>query len=73
MSDPVGPTPDKIMQLISGGWAAAILGSASTHSIFNALEGGDDAAGVAKKSGVSVRGAQAVHLPGGLVGEGHRQ
>ena len=55
------PTPDKVMQLITGGWAAAILGSAAKHGIFNALEGGgDDAEGVAKKAGISARGAQAV-------------
>ena len=60
MSIPTEPTPDKVMQLITGGWAAAILGSAAKHGIFNALEGeGDDAAGVAKKAGISVRGAQA--------------
>ncbi len=53
--------PDKIMQIISGGWATAILGSAATHGVFNALEGGgDDAKGVAKKTGISERGAQAV-------------
>jgi SAM-dependent methyltransferase len=56
-----GPTPDKIMQLISGGWAAAILGSAAKYGVFNALEGGgENAAGVAKKSGIAERGAQAV-------------
>jgi len=55
------PNPDKVMQVITGGWAAAILGSAAKHGIFNALEGGgDNARGVAKKSKVSVRGAQAV-------------
>ena len=49
------------MQLISGGWASAILGSAAKHGVFNALEnGGDAAAGVAKKTGISARGAQAV-------------
>jgi ubiquinone/menaquinone biosynthesis C-methylase UbiE len=49
------------MQLITGGWAAAILGSAAKHRVFNALEdGGDDAKGVAKKAGISERGAQAV-------------
>jgi SAM-dependent methyltransferase len=49
------------MQLITGGWATAILGSAAKHGIFNALEGGgDDAEGVAKKAGISERGAQAV-------------
>src|SRR5579864_5158236 len=55
------PTPEKVMQLITGGWAAAILGSAAKHGVFNALEGGgDDAQGVAMKAGISVRGAQAV-------------
>ena len=55
------PKPDKIMQIISGGWATAILGSAAKHGIFNALEGdGDNAKGVAKKAGISERGAQAV-------------
>lgn len=61
MSVPAGPTPDKVMQLITGAWATAILGSAAKHGIFNALErDGDDAEGVAKKAGISVRGAQAV-------------
>lgn len=55
------PTPDKVVQLITGGWAAAILGSAAQHGVFNALEGDDDnAEGVAQKTGISVRGAQAV-------------
>ncbi|HXT00108.1 MAG TPA: methyltransferase [Elusimicrobiota bacterium] len=49
------------MQLISGGWAAAILGAAAKNGVFNALDdGGEDAAGVAKKTGISARGAQAV-------------
>jgi SAM-dependent methyltransferase len=49
------------MQLITGGWAAAILGSAAQHGVFNALEGdGDNADGVVQKTGISVRGAQAV-------------
>ena len=61
MSVPVGPTPDKVMQWITGGWAAAILGSAARHGVFNALEGdGDHAEGVAKTAGISLRGAQAV-------------
>jgi len=72
MSGSNTPTPDKVMQIITGGWAAAILGSAATHGVFNALEGsGDTADGVAKKAGISVRGAQAVldGLTGfGLVG-----
>jgi ubiquinone/menaquinone biosynthesis C-methylase UbiE len=49
------------MQYITGGWASAIVGSAARHGIFNALEGdGDRAEGVAKKAGISLRGAQAV-------------
>jgi ubiquinone/menaquinone biosynthesis C-methylase UbiE len=49
------------MQLITGGWAAAIVGSAARHGVCDALEGGDDdAEGVAKKTGISKRGAQAV-------------
>jgi len=47
------------MQLISGGWAAAILGAAAKHGIFNAVEGdGGDAASVAARCGISERGAQ---------------
>ena len=61
MSTPNQPTPDKVMQLITGGWVAAILGSAAKHGVFDALTGeGDDAAGVANKTGISHRGAQAV-------------
>src|SRR3954470_11214075 len=61
MSVEPSPTPEKIMQFISGGWAAAILGSAAKHAIFNALEGdGGDANSVAQRCGISQRGAQAV-------------
>jgi SAM-dependent methyltransferase len=61
MSGSTTLTPDKIMQIITGGWAAAILGSAAKHGVFNALEGGGDSAeGVAKKTEISIRGAQAV-------------
>ena len=42
MSTQAEPTPDKVMQLITGGWAAAILGSAAKHGVFNALEGDGD-------------------------------
>ena len=56
-----GPTPDKIMQLITGGWAVSILGAAAKHGIFTALEAGPDTVdGVAKKTGISLRGAQAL-------------
>ena len=64
-----GPTPDKVMQIITGAWATSILGAATRHGIFTALEGNpatvDD---VAKKTGISLRGAQA--LLDGLTGLG---
>ena len=61
MTAPGGPTPDKVMQFITGGWVTAIVGSAARHGVFNVLEaGGDHAEGVAQKTGISLRGAQAV-------------
>jgi ubiquinone/menaquinone biosynthesis C-methylase UbiE len=64
-----GPTPDKVMQLITGAWAASILGAAARHGLFTALEGNPDSTdGVAKKTGISSRGAQA--LLDGLTGVG---
>ena len=64
-----GPAPDKIMQIITGGWATAILGAAARHGIFEALEGnGAPVEGVAQRTGISLRGAQA--LLDGLTGLG---
>jgi Dimerisation domain/O-methyltransferase domain len=64
-----GPTPEKIMQITTGGWATSILGSAARHGIFNALEGNPAGAEeVAKKAQISPRGAQA--LLDGLTGLG---
>lgn len=62
MSHPAGqPTPEKVMQLITGGWAAAIVGSGARHGVFGALESGAaNAEAVAQKTGISTRGAQAV-------------
>jgi len=60
------PKPDKIMQLVSGSWASAILGASAVHGVFNHLEAGLSTAELAKKSGLSVRGAQA--LLDGLLG-----
>lgn len=61
------PSPEKVMQVISAGWACSILGSAARHGIFTHLEGpGNDAEGLAKEAGVSRRGAQA--LLDGLTG-----
>ena len=63
------PSPEKVMQFITGGWVAGVLGSAARHGIFAHLEnGGDTAEGVAKKAGISTRGAQA--LLDGLTGLG---
>jgi len=57
------------MQLITGGWATSILGAAAQHGIFTALEGNPaNTEGVANKTGISVRGAQA--LLDGLTGLG---
>jgi ubiquinone/menaquinone biosynthesis C-methylase UbiE len=64
-----GPTPEKVMQLITGAWAASILGTAAGHGLFTALEDNPDtAAGLAKRVGISPRGAQA--LLDGLTGLG---
>ena len=64
-----GPTPEKIMQLVTGGWATSILGAAARHGIFTVLEGNPASAeDVAKKTEISLRGAQA--LLDGLTGLG---
>ena len=61
MTTTVAVTPDKVMQLITGGWASAILGAAARHRVFDALEAGTtDVDGVAARTGISTRGAQAV-------------
>jgi SAM-dependent methyltransferase len=63
------PTPEKVMRLITGGWACSILGAAARHGIFTALERNPDTAeNVAKETGISFRGAQA--LLDGLTGLG---
>lgn len=63
------PTPDRVMQLITGAWAASIVGAAARHGIFTALEAApDDAKGIAKRVSISPRGAQA--LLDGLTGLG---
>ncbi|MBZ5698522.1 MAG: methyltransferase domain-containing protein [Acidobacteriia bacterium] len=64
-----GPSPEKVMQIITGGWATSILGAAAQHGVFTALEGNPATAeSVAKKTGISSRGAQA--LLDGLTGLG---
>jgi predicted O-methyltransferase YrrM len=63
------PTPERIMQLATGGWAAGILGAAASHSLFTHLEAGADTAGkLAAEARISERGAQT--LLDGLVGLG---
>jgi ubiquinone/menaquinone biosynthesis C-methylase UbiE len=62
-------TPEKVMRVITGGWACSILGSAVTHSLFRHLEGeGQTPDVVSQKAGISRRGAQA--LLDGLLGLG---
>jgi SAM-dependent methyltransferase len=64
-----GPAPDKIMQLITGGWASSILGASARHGIFTTLEANPDTAeAIARKTGISLRGAQA--LLDGVTGMG---
>jgi hypothetical protein len=63
------PTPERIMQLATGGWAAGILCAAASHSLFTHLEAGADTADkLAAQAGISERGAQT--LLDGLMGLG---
>jgi SAM-dependent methyltransferase len=63
------PTPDRILQISTGGWAAGVLGAAVNHSVFAHLDSGEDTAEkLAKAAGISERGAQV--LLDGLVGLG---
>src|SRR5436190_15523926 len=49
------------MQLVTGGWATSVLGAAARHGLFTALEGAPaNTDNLAKKTGISVRGAQAL-------------
>jgi len=62
-------TPEKVMQIITGGWTTSILGAAARHGVFTALEGNPATTEeVAKETGISSRGAQA--LLDGLTGLG---
>ena len=63
------PAPDRVMQLVTGPWAASILRAGVRHGIFTALEAHpDNAEGLAQRVGISSRGAQA--LLDGLTGLG---
>ncbi len=63
------PTLERIMQVASGGWALAILAAAAHNSIFTHVEAGADTVEtLAKKAGLSARGAGA--LLDGLVSLG---
>ena len=63
------PTPERIMQLVTGGWVTGILGAAASHSLFTHLHAGADTADkLAAQAGISERGAQT--LLDGLVGLG---
>lgn len=61
MSTVAAPSPEKVMQMITGGWAASVLGAAARYGVFDALDaGGGTAETVAQSTGISLRGAQAV-------------
>lgn len=63
------PSPDRIMQIATGDWAASILATSLIHSVFTHLHNGADTPDdVAKQARISVRGAQT--LLDGLVGLG---
>jgi ubiquinone/menaquinone biosynthesis C-methylase UbiE len=60
------PTPERIMQIGSGHWASRILASATHFGVFTYLsKGALTADEVAKRAGISARGAQAL-LDGAL-------
>ncbi|RJO70760.1 class I SAM-dependent methyltransferase [Nocardia panacis] len=62
-------TPERIFQMATGHWAAALLGTGATHSVFTHLAAGaTDAEQIAQRARISERGAQA--LLDGLVGLG---
>jgi ubiquinone/menaquinone biosynthesis C-methylase UbiE len=63
------PSPEGIMQVATGAWAAGILGAGVIHSVFTHLESGADTNdAVMKTAGLSARGTTA--LLDGLVGLG---
>lgn len=51
---------DGLVEVITGTWRCAILGAAVTHRVFDHLEQADSVAGVARVTGISTRGAQAL-------------
>jgi len=61
--------PERVMQLITGGWAAGVVGAGAAHSVFTHLDAGaGNANELAKRAGISERGAQV--LLDGLTGLG---
>lgn len=62
-------SPERITQLATGGWAAATLGAAVSHSLFTHIDRGQRTVDeIAKAAGISPRGALA--LVDGAVGIG---
>ena len=52
------PTPERIIQISTGGWAAAILATAVIHSVFTHVEAGADTVeALRRKADISPRGA----------------
>ena len=68
MSEQV-PTPERIIQVATGGWASAVLAAGVIHSVFTHVEKGTETLeSLASRAGLSPRGAGA--LLDGLVGLG---
>lgn len=61
-------TPDRIMQITTGGWASAVLGASAEVGLFDHLEEPRTAGDLAAVAKISPRGAQA--LLDGLLGLG---
>ncbi len=63
------PTPARIIQISTGGWAAALLATGVTYSVFTLIDGGvNTVEAIAKTASLSQRGAGA--LLDGLAGLG---
>lgn len=63
------PTPARVIQISTGGWAAALLATGVTYSVFTLIDGGvNTVEAIAKTASLSERGAGA--LLDGLTGLG---
>lgn len=55
------PTPERIIQISTSGWAMGVLATGVTYSIFTHVEKGEDTLeAIARRAGISQRGAAAI-------------